>query len=170
MNVKYNCRYLKWLLILSAFSFMAAVYYYCFINGYINCSYVIGRFAAVLFYVSGAVSLIMLCIVNIKRTILERNLGALKNKKATVHREILSMGIFRFFSNHFAVSVDVLLVVLAADLITAYILKIGVAWYKDILRMMIAWFIYMHGILNGKNYIFFTELARIETKYNRYLS
>jgi len=149
---------------------MSALYYYCFKNGYINCSYVIGRFAAVLFYVSGAVSLIMLWIVNIKRTILKRNLKDLKNKKATTHGEILSMGIFRFFSNHFAVSVDVLLVVLVADLITAYILKISVAWYKDILRMTIVWFIYMHSILNGKNYIFFTELAKIKTKYNRYLS
>jgi len=169
MNIKYNCRYLKWLLILSAFSFMSAVYYYCFKNGYINCSYVIGRFAAVLFYVSETVSLIMLWIVNIKRTILKRDLKAMKNKKTALHREIFSMGIFRFFSNNFAVSVDVLLVVLIADLITAYILKIKVTWYNDVLRMTIAWFIYMHSILNGKNYIFFTQLARMETKYNRYL-
>lgn len=161
MNIKYNCEYLRWILILSAVSFIAALFCYFFENGCIGCSYTIGRLAAVLFYVNGAMSLIMLEIVNIKRLILERRFRFIKKKKVTLPGKIFGMGIFRFFSSRHTISVDVLFFVLIGDLITSYILGISVVWYKDVLKMMIIWFFYMHSILNGKNYIFFMGLAEI---------
>lgn len=163
MNNKYNLLCLNRSILFSAVSFVAAVYCYFAKNGYINCSNVVYKAAILLFYGGAALSVIMFWMVNVKRIILEnriKNVLGKKSKKNSILKAVFSMGIFRFFSHRNTITVDVVLGILVIDLIVSYVLKIRVSWFADILKMMFCWFMYMHSILNGRNYLFFLVLVQ----------
>lgn len=158
MNIKYNYNYIKGSMALSAVTYVAALCYYFFVNAYIAVPNYAVRIAQALFCTSGALSIIMLWIVNFRRKLIEKDL---KPKKRNY---IFGIGVVRFASNRYAVAVDILLLLLILYLmiISAYVLGVKYVWYKNVIKITIIWLIYIHGILNGRNYMFFKKLYKME--------
>lgn len=162
MNIRYNYGYLRGSIILSTVSFVSVLYYYFFEKGYITGAYNAGKIASASFYISGTISIVMLWIVNFRREFIEKELE-LQKENNFFFSGFFSKGILRFCSNRYAIAVDISLLVLIANFIIIYALEIKSIWYKDVLKIMIVWFIYIHSILNGRNYIFFKKLYELKS-------
>lgn len=166
MNIKYNYNCLRYAIALSAVSFVAGLYYYLLKNGYTTGPDNAENIASLLFCTCGAISVIMMWTVNFRREIIEKELK-IKKEKQTFLSKLFSRGVLRFFSNEYTITVDMLLIMLIVNLIIIYAVGIKSAVYTDILKIALLWFVYMHGILNGRNYEFFRELFEIQSNTNK---
>lgn len=166
MNIKYNYDCLRLAMVLSAVSFVAWIYYYLFENSHITGPDNAGSIALILFYTCAAISAIMVWTVSLRREILEKKLKS-EREKYNFLMAPFSSGVLSFFSNKYAVAVDILLGVVIVNLLLSCVLRIMSACCEDILEVMALWLFYMHGILNGRNYALFKKLFEIESKADK---
>lgn len=166
MNIKYDYNCLRYAMALSVVSFVAGIYYYLLKNGYTTGPDNAGNIASLLFCTCGAISVIMVWTVNFRREIIEKELK-IKKEKGTFLSKLFSRGVLRFFSNEYAITVDILLIMLIVNLVIVYAFGIKSIVYTNILKMTFLWFVYIHGILNGRNYEFFRELFEIESNADK---